>query len=217
MADQKILLVEGIDDEHVVKHICGNHGIRDDLHIITHKSAEDLLSSISTTVNTAGDEGDIVGILIDADQSAQSRWQSVRDRLVSAGYRDLPGHPDRAGVIIEPPSDTPLPRAGVWIMPDNQNTGYLETFLRSMVPADQQALFQHAVASVDGIPKTERRFRPIDEPKALIHTWLAWQSNPGRPFGTAITAGFLNPQVSEAAVFAAWLKNLFFASTDADL
>ena len=24
---RKILLVEGTDDEHVLKHICGNHGI----------------------------------------------------------------------------------------------------------------------------------------------------------------------------------------------
>ena len=27
MAGRKILLVEGIDDEHVLKHICGNRGI----------------------------------------------------------------------------------------------------------------------------------------------------------------------------------------------
>ena len=27
MANRRILLVEGVDDEHVMKHICGNHGI----------------------------------------------------------------------------------------------------------------------------------------------------------------------------------------------
>lgn len=27
MAGKKILLVEGIDDEHVLKHLCGNRGV----------------------------------------------------------------------------------------------------------------------------------------------------------------------------------------------
>ena len=211
MANQKMLLVEGTDDEHVVKHICGRHGIPADLHIITHDGVEDLIASISASIRTAGDAVTVVGVLVDADQSAQNRWQSVRAQLAAAGYPDLPDNPDRAGVIIEPPADTPLPRAGVWIMPDNQNPGALETFLRSMVPVAQSALFQHAEASVAGIPPAERLFSPVDEPKALIHTWLAWQEAPGRPFGTAITAGFLDASVSEAAAFAAWLRDLFFA------
>lgn len=211
MANQKILLVEGTDDEHVVKHICGNHGIPAELYIITHAGVEDLIASISANIRTAGDTDDIVGILVDADQNLQGRWQAVRAQLAAAGYRELPDRPDRAGVIVEPPSDTPLPRAGVWIMPDNQNTGYLENFLSFMVPAAQRTLFQHAEASVAGIPQAVLLFDPVDAPKALIHTWLAWQEDPGRPFGTAITAGFLNPDVSEAAAFAAWLRNLFFA------
>ena len=86
-----------------------------------------------------------------------------------------------------------------------------------MVPAGRQrTLFEYAEASVANIPPAVRLFEQVDEPKALIHTWLAWQSNPGRPFGTAITAGFLNPDVAAAATFAAWLRNLFFADADAE-
>ena len=217
MANQKMLLVEGTDDEHVVKHICGNHGISPVLEIKPHGSVEYLIASIRATIESADDVGDTVGILVDADQNLPRRWRAVRAQLTAAGYRDLPAVPDRAGVIIEPPADTLLPRAGVWIMPDNQNTGYLENFLRSMVPADQQALFKHAETSVAGIPAAALLFEQVDEPKALIHTWLAWQREPGRPFGTAITAGFLNPNVAESETFAAWLRNLFFADTDADL
>lgn len=213
MANRKMLLVEGIDDEHVVKHICGNHGISPVLEINPHGSVEYLIASIRTTIDSAGDDGDIVGILVDADQSAPSRWQSVRAQLAAAGYRELPDHLERAGVIIASPANTILPRTGVWIMPGNRNPGTLETFLRTMVPVAQRTLFEYAEASVAGIPPAERLFSPVDAPKALIHTWLAWQNNPGRPFGTAITAGFLNPNVSEAATFAAWLQNLFFTDT----
>ena len=214
MANLKMLLVEGDDDEHVVYHICRNYGIPAVLDIRNQQGVERLLANIRIGIESADDVGDAVGILVDADQSAQRRWQAVRDQLAAAGYRGLPDRPDRAGVIVDPPADTLLPRAGVWIMPDNQNTGYLENFLRFMVPAAQSALFEHAEASVAGIPPAERLFSPVDAPKALIHTWLAWQEDPGRPFGTAITAGFLNPDVSEAAAFATWLQNLFFADAD---
>ena len=54
--------------------------------------------------------------------------------------------------------------------------------------------------------------KPLDEPKAVIHTWLAWQEEPGRPFGTAIKARFLDPSVPEVDVLTAWLKRLFFPS-----
>ncbi len=43
----------------------------------------------------------------------------------------------------------------------------------------------------------------------IIHTWLAWQREPGRPYGTAISERFLDPNVAEARVIAAWLRKLF--------
>jgi hypothetical protein len=54
-------------------------------------------------------------------------------------------------------------------------------------------------SSVAAIPEAERRFGPLAEPKAIIHTWLAWQKEPGKPLGTAITARFLDPNVAEVA------------------
>ncbi len=44
-----------------------------------------------------------------------------------------------------------------------------------------------------------------------MHTWLAWQNKPGRPFGTAITARYLDADVPEATAFVAWLEKLFFS------
>ena len=212
MANRKMLLVEGTDDEHVVRHICGNYDIPPVLDIRTHDGVEDLIGSIPTSINSAGDEGDVVGILVDADASAQNRWQSIRSQIISTGYQDVPDHPWAGGIIIEPPVASILPRVGVWIMPDNQSPGILEDFLRAMIPLPSP-LLEHAQHSMATIPDDHRLFRPVDEPKALMHTWLAWQETPGRPFGTAITARFLDPDVPQAEVFAAWLRNLFFADT----
>ena len=113
---------------------------------------------------------------------------------------------------LDPPAGTYLPRLGVWIMPNNQTSGILEDFLRFLVP-QPNVLFDHAKVSVAAIPEGERRFKQLDEPKAVIHTWLAWQEEPGRPFGKAITARFLDPDVPEVDVLVAWLKRLFFLSS----
>jgi hypothetical protein len=91
-------------------------------------------------------------------------------------------------------------------MPDNSSKGILEDFLRFLVPKGD-VLLPYAEETVQGLP--EKRFSENDRPKALIHTWLAWQGDPGRPFGQAITARFLQPDVKEAAVFVEWLKSLF--------
>ena len=94
-------------------------------------------------------------------------------------------------------------------MPDNESKGILEDFLRFLVPTDSQ-LFEHVKSSVASIPEAERRFSQLAEPKAVIHTWLAWQQEPGKPLGTAITAKFLDPNVEQVDVLVAWLKLLFF-------
>ena len=219
MTGRKILMVEGKDDEHVVKHICASYGIPPQIEFEPSSDDEGnegvnaLIERISVRLSQAREEGDVVGILVDADQNAQNRWQSIRDRIISVGYQDVPEMPGTRGTIINPPTETILPRTGVWIMPDNQMSGILEDFLRFLVP-NPSSLFDHVQKSVANIPPTERRFRLVyDEPKVLIHTWLAWQKTPGLPFGTAITARFLDPNVAQATVFAEWLRNLFF--TDA--
>jgi hypothetical protein len=117
--------------------------------------------------------------------------------------------PSPGGTILDPPIDTLLPRVGIWIMPDNQTKGILEDFLRFLVP-EESRLFDHVKSSVATIPEGEKRFGQLDEPKAIIHTWLAWQEEPGKPMGTAITARYLDPDVAQVDVLVAWLKQLFF-------
>ncbi len=212
MADGKILLVEGTDDEHVLKHICGNRGIPHLDEVEKYGGIEKLLESLGVRLSLLNGEGDVIGIVIDADTDISARWQSIRERITNIGYQNVPDQPDPDGTILDSPAGTYLPRLGVWIMPNNQTSGILEDFLHSLVP-QPNILFDHARDSVAAIPEGERRFKQLDEPKAVIHTWLAWQKNPGLPFGKAITASFLDPNVREVDVLAAWLKRLFFPSS----
>ena len=206
MPNRKILLVEGKDDEHVLKHICGNRGIPSLDEVVPHEGDRDLLESIPSRLQFA-QEGDAIGVVIDADTDLDARWQSVRDRFAIAGYRGVPEQPDPNGTILEPPGETLLPRAGVWIMPDNRTSGILEDFLYFLVPPPNE-LLDHATACVESIASPP--FSQSDKPKAIIHTWLAWQKEPGRLYGTAITAHFLNPGVSQVDTLVSWLKRLFY-------
>ena len=208
---RNILLVEGTDDEHVMKHICGNRGVPGLDAVRPHGNVERLLKAVPVQLR-ATEEGDVVGVVLDADTCAGSRWQSMRDALVKLGYQHVPEQPDSAGTILDAldaPMGRALPRMGVWIMPDNRTSGILEDFLRFLIPPPN-ALFDHVETSVDAISETDRLFSELARPKVIIHTWLAWQSDPGLPFGTAITARFLDPDVGEVDVLVGWLKRLFF-------
>ena len=208
MAAKRILLVEGADDEHVLKHICGTRGVPQLDNVKSHGGVDQLLDSFPVRLK-ASEDGDIVGVVIDADTDMASRWQSLRDRLSRVGYADVPDRPASDGTILDPPAGTLLPRVGIWIMPDNRTTGILEDFLRFLVPEGSR-LFEHVESSVAAIPQGERRFSPLAEPKAIIHTWLAWQEEPGKPLGTSITARYLDPGVAQVDVLVSWLNRLFF-------
>ena len=54
-----------------------------------------------------------------------------------------------------------------------------------------------------------QRHSLIHRPKALIHTWLAWQQTPGMPMGQAITARVLSCDSEIAIAFVNWLNYLF--------
>lgn len=203
---KNVLLVEGKDDEHVLKHVSRNRqGPRFD--ITTHGGIQNLLQTLPVRLKAAAHNTN-VGIVVDADTDASARWDSVRDRLVDLGYPGVPAQPHPEGTILEPPDKALLPRVGVWMMPDNRSAGILEDFLRFLVPAGSR-LFEYVENSVARIPESELRFTPVNQPKARIHTWLAWQKEPGKPLGLAIAARYLDPDVPEADALVVWLKRLF--------
>ena len=206
---RRLLLVEGVDDQHVIKHVCLSRDVPLPDEIIPHDGIERLIEAIPVRLKVI--ETEALGVVLDADLDLAGRWAALRHRLTQAGYDRVPQQPAADGTILVAPANSLLPRFGVWIMPDNRSKGILEDFLRFLVPSGSR-LFEHAKSSVASIPEGERRFSQAAEPKAVIHTWLAWQKEPGKPLGTAITARFLDPNVAEVDVFVGWLQRLFSAA-----
>lgn len=94
-------------------------------------------------------------------------------------------------------------------MPDNQLPGMLEDFVAHLMPPDD-ALRPKAEAILQEIERDCLNcYTLVHRPKALIHTWLAWQETPGMPMGQAITAQVLKYDCGIALAFVEWLQRLF--------
>ena len=200
MAATRKLLVEGVDDLHVVYHLCGNNNVPSVFDVIDKKGIDNLLDTISTELKTSDLEA--LGILVDADTDLHARWQSLQTILQREGYL-VPYDPMPNGTIL---THEEKPKVGIWLMPNNQLPGMLENFVAMLIP-NGDTLWPYAQTCLQQIP--EQRFSNNIRAKANIHTWLAWQAEPGKPMGQAITARYLNPGSQEAIWFVNWLQELF--------
>jgi hypothetical protein len=197
------LLVEGINDEHVIKNLCFVHGVTAPF-IEDVEGIEELFAGIANRIKE--EHVKTLGIVIDADMNLAAQWERVKSRLSRMGYSSVPEQASAEGwVSVE---SSPI-RIGVWIMPDNQLPGMLEDFVARLVPSND-LLMEKAEATLQDIEREGLRlYGTTHHPKALIHTWLAWQALPGMPMGRAITIGTLRHDIPIAIAFVRWLRHLF--------
>ena len=53
------------------------------------------------------------------------------------------------------------------------------------------------------------KYKSRHKAKARIHTFLAWQEDPGTPMGLAITKKYLDPKAPSSQLFVNWLNALY--------
>lgn len=197
----RVLLVEGQDDEHVVRHLLRRRESTLDFDIENREGIDPLLDSIGAELRAPGRQA--LGILVDADTDLPSRWNAVRTRL-SAESIELPGRPAVGGTTVTAASK---PRVGVWLMPDNTSSGELEDFVVQMVPAGDP-VWPMAQRYIDAIPEHNRKFSQQKTQRARLHAWLAAREDPRR-MGSAIGAHDLEVGGVLCHTFIAWLQVLF--------
>ena len=204
MADKNLLLVEGPDDKHVIGHLLGYNKIPEGIIKIREKNGYPNLRE-TLMVELRASDLEKVGIVVDADTDLSIRWQELCYRLDKVGYTSVPKSPEADGTVIQQEN---LPKVGIWLMPDNRLPGILEDFVRFLVPAGD-LLLDKSLECVSSIPEEQRRFAPQHHSKAHIHTWLAWQKEPGTPLGSAINQRYLDADASHARQFIGWIRRLF--------
>ena len=198
----RVLLVEGRDDKHVVMRLRERRQDIPEFCVKDMGGIDKLLPAIGPELKVSGRR--VVGILVDANDRVEARWQAVTGQLRDQNLQP-PRHPEPAGMIIDGRDGSP--RVGIWLMPDNQSTGELEDFVQKMIPRDD-VVWPLSEAYIDSIPAAEQKFTQGKILRAKVHAWLATRDRP-RLMGAAIHAGDLNLNEPNSERFASWLQRLF--------
>lgn len=194
----KVLLVEGSNDKHVIEHLYRQAGRLLDFEVTACGNVQELLKRISVEMKAPGRTA--LGVLADANSNIGSRWREVSRELAKVDVQ-LSANPVSGGTIL---SDEI--RVGVWLMPDNVNNGELEDFLMALIPSSD-VLWPFAQRYIGSIPAN---VQPMNLSKAEVHAWLA-----GKPqlllMGQAISSsrGYFDTNVPLARSLVAWLDQIF--------
>jgi len=199
--EKRILLVEGKDDQHVVYAIAQSHALPEVFSVLPLEGDGNLLEAIPGRIKEPNVTR--LAVILDADEKGiDHRWDQLMHRL-GGTFTPVaaPKHPDPNGTHFAVPEG---PLFSVWLIPDNRQPGMLEDFLAFLIP-DGDELLPRVDSFLDGIPRP-RRFQNVHLPKARLHCWLALQDEPGKPFGTAITARYLHADREVVQPFVQWLR-----------
>ena len=200
----RVLLVEGRDDCHVVMSLCQAHDVPENFGIYSCGSDERVLKRLNALISQPGPPN-VIGVVLDADKTGvEIRWESIRGKLRHYPYT-FPETAASSGTIVE--SVGRQPRIGFGFMPDNSRSGMLEDFCAELAEPEACAFADRCVTEAQA--HRWASFKENHRSKAVIHTYLAWQDEPGRPLGQAITTQALKPDSDLAHRFSEWLKKLF--------
>lgn len=208
MEKENILLVEGPNDKGAIEGLMQKHHVARNFEFVVATGIDNLLQKLDSYLKSSA--YGVIGVVVDADKDVDARWQQLRDRLMKTGKYSCKKMPlADGGMIIEADEPEQDAKVGIWIMPDNKYKGTLENFLLGMVPEDDELLVEVENELVRLETNNVKRYRDIDRNKAKVHTFLAWEENPGTSLYTAIVSRILNPDADIAKLFVVWIKSLY--------
>jgi hypothetical protein len=208
---QNVLLVEGKQEVRVIPELIEANGVdwgtrkNPIVYLRDYDGYHQIVDAdvISTELQASGLSA--LGIMIDADDNLNGRWQSIRNVCLQS-IPDIPTDLPEEGLIHIAPNGV---KFGIWIMPDNRMRGMLETFLAYMLPDGNEPLWQFSQETTGQAKKKGALFTDAHYDKANIYTWLSWQDPPGRQLHQAVMERILNPQHPNVQKFVTWFKTLY--------
>ena len=217
IAPKKILLVEGNTEKRLVPHLMEQRGVQWEpapkKYVVDIRVAGGLVTQPELLQTHLQESSlSILGVIFDADGmngAPQNRWLAIRDLCASAPISImLPELAPAEGFYTVLPNGI---RFGVWMMPNNRPPGMLETFLIGLLKPEEinGPLLQHARNSIDTARSLNAPFKAVHYDKALIHTWLSWQDEPGAQLHEAVVFKILDSASPHADNFVNWFRELF--------
>lgn len=122
-----------------------------------------------------------IGILVDMDFTDKTdiknqNLRQISERLNPLGFHQRQQQNDNLGFYFENSDyDNPI---GVWLMPNNQDEGYLETWVKMAMSSDQQSHFTQIENFIQSLGTSHFKNPVTAMDKARIFTWLSTQTKP---------------------------------------
>ncbi|HBL76145.1 MAG: hypothetical protein A2W90_08860 [Bacteroidetes bacterium GWF2_42_66] len=200
--DQK-LLVEGNDDQRVIWALCDRFKIHESFDVIDCEGISELLKEIPVRLKQSGIR--TIGIIVDADSDISARWDKFKSIFDTLNYI-IPEELPVDGLVVRIIDQISI---GIWIMPNNDINGMLEDFISFLIPNDDRLLpiVKDHVSDIER--KALNKYIPQHRSKAIIHSWLSLQEDPGIPMGQGITKRYLSIDEQICVSFICWLNRLF--------
>ena len=221
-----LLIVEGESDKNFTQEFLYHEklDISVDIQIATapeidsnirHTSKQAVLHSLATVIKQLNDgRYDCIGILIDMDYQ-DSPNQNIKQQNIAQLSQALNKHDftltqqaiDEQGLFfVNPDFDNPI---GVWLMPNNDDEGYLETWIEHCIKDTQASHFEKVenfIASFD-----DNHFKHNVISKAKVYTWLAIQPKPRQDFGYCLSpkSDLLDKDSQSYQNFKLWIMATF--------
>ena len=206
----KVLLVEGAGDEGVIKEILDAWNLTCP-SIKPCGSDVQVFQALKMYISNPA-QYKTIGVVVDADINPEGRLQRFAQVLNACKrYRVDEKTPLAPTGLITDGTVVDAARVGLWVMPDNQSHGMLEDFLAAMANAVHPELMEESESAISNVEsKGLQQYTPRHRPKAKIHTYLAWQEEPGRTLPQAIQKHYLDVSSENSRPFVEWLSRLFW-------
>lgn len=216
---ENILLVEGEGDRSFLEQLCNR--LKLPAEVVLPATAKDLLDDGYNTKQGAYDaledrlnllqQADSalkrLAIIVDADhckdgQGFDKTHLALTAILQKYEYDQLDC---QSGGLVFAHKDENIKPIGVWIMPNNQHDGAIESWIKSCSDPQKCDLLKHAEQTVSNLPN--RRFTGNNLAKSEVATWLAWQRKPS--IGLYAAVPLLDEQAESYQQLVNWLRYLF--------
>lgn len=221
-----LLIVEGISDRDFVEAFLEyeNLNIELDVRVVTapdidtavsHTTKQGVIRSLDAVIKQLNDGSyERVGVMIDMDFKHDSpipikqlNPQQLATKLSQYDFMQVIQSTNDKGIFFENADfDHPI---GVWLMPDNENEGYLEHWIVNSIKNKTASYFDNAKQFIDSFD--DSHFKPHTITKAEVYTWLAIQPKPCTDLSRCLSAKYdlLDKNSTSYQNFKAWLMTTF--------
>lgn len=221
---KKVLLVEGDSDKSFFEKICKSLSLDTSVQVAppkdlggSHNSKEGVFQRLKILLHQLPDEQIThIALVVDADYADQNGLgcQKTIERVTALvtpfGFELEEVESAQDGLFFKNPDY--LNKLGLWVMPDNQQEGMLEDWIKSCIKNDESALFHQASEAVDSL--SNPKFKEHSISKAEVATWLAWQKKPGHGLYGVLKDDLLDNTQPSFQAMEQWLKAIYLSNNN---